>query len=445
MRAPTAPTARDAWPLAPGVRRAVVRGVEVTFLVSDALFAAIEASAWDQLEAALHLPGLERAIVTPDVHTGYAVPIGFTAVSRSHLYPDTVGPDPACSVSLSVLDDPGFDDLDRPARRAILDDLQRAVGVSGRHARQAHAPGAPLPFDELWAILRGRRRTARTWPFGRPTLDELAGSDELATLEAWTRDWATAKRRAQLRTIGGGNHFLEVQRGDDGRLYVMAHFGSRGLGATGADAFERRIRDEIVHKGAPADLPAGLLFAPADHPLGRLYFLFQTAMLDYAAAAHALVQEAAREVLSDHLGVADGHFVGHIPHNFIERRQGAYWQRKGATPAYDHHGIPLMIPGSMATTSYLLEPGPNAERWGPSVPHGAGRVLSRGAARRALDQAEVDAQLARRGALTNVRHAPIDESAGAYKDVDEVVAAVTLSGVARVTRVLTPLLILKGA
>jgi tRNA-splicing ligase RtcB len=259
------------------------------------------------------------------------------------------------------------------------------------------------------------------------------------------RELDSARLRQQIRTIGGGNHFLEVQVGDDGELYVMAHFGSRGLGAAGADAFEHRIRDEIVHRDAPADLPAGLLFAPADHPLGRLYFLFQSAMLDYAAYAHAAVQEAARDVLASHLGVADGRFVGHIPHNFIERREGAYWQRKGATPAYDHQGIPLTIPGSMATTSYLLEPGPNAERWGPSVPHGAGRVLSRGAARRALDQAEVDAQLARRGALTNVRHAPIDESAGAYKDVDAVVAAVTLSGVARVTRVLTPLLILKGA
>lgn len=445
MPAPAVPSVRDAWPVAPGVRRAVVHDVEVTFLVSDELFDAIEPSAWEQLEAALHLPGLDRVIVTPDVHTGYGVPIGFTAVSRSHLYPDAVGPDPACSVSLSVLDDPGFDDLDRPARRAILDDLQRVIGVSGRHARATHQAGAPLPFDELWAILRGRRRAARTWPDGRPTLDELASSDELATLEAWTRDWATPKRRAQLRTIGGGNHFLEVQRGDDGRLYVMAHFGSRGLGATGADAFERRIRDEIVHREAPADLAGGLLFAPAEHPLGRLYFLFQTAMLDYAAHAHAVVQEAAREVLAGHLGVADGRFVGHIPHNFIERWNGAYWQRKGATPAYDHHGIPLMIPGSMATASYLLEPGPEAERWGPSVPHGAGRVLSRGAARRTLDQSEVDAELARRGAMTNVRHAPIDESAGAYKDVSAVVAAVTTAGVARVTRILTPLLVLKGA
>lgn len=429
--------------VAPAVHRFDAHGVEVTLLLTPRQLKAVEPSAWQQLADALRLPGLERAIVTPDVHTGYGVPIGFTAVSRTHLYPDTVGPDPACSVSLSRCDDPGIEQLDKPARRAILDDLQRIVGVAGRHAK--HVPIDPLPFGELWAILRGRRREPRTWPYGRPTLDELASSDELARLEALAREWATAKRRAQVRTIGGGNHFLEVQLGDDGDLYVMAHFGSRGLGAAGADLFERRIRDEIVHRSAPPDLGTALLFAPVEHPLGRLYLLFQTAMLDYAAYNHARVQEAARDVLAGHLGVTRARFVGHIPHNFIEHRQGAYWQRKGATPAYDHQGIPLMIPGSMATTSYLLEPGPNAARWGPSVPHGAGRVLSRGAARRQLDQAEMDARLSRRGAMTNVRHVPLDESPGAYKDVDEVVDAVVRSGVARLTRTLRPVLVLKGA
>ena len=428
--------------VAPAVHRFEADGVDVTLLLTPPLLDAIEPSAWQQLADAVRLPGLERAIVTPDVHTGYGVPIGFTAVSRTHLYPDTVGPDPACSVSLSRCDDPGIEQLDMPARRAILDDLQRTVGVAGRHAK--HVPIEPLPFAELWAILRGRRRAARTWPAGRPTLDELASSDELARLEALVREWATPKRRAQVRTIGGGNHFLEVQLGDDGDLYVMAHFGSRGLGAAGADHFERRIRDEIVHRSAPPELGTDLLFAPVDHPLGRLYLLFQTAMLDYAAYGHARVQEAVREVLATHLGIVRAAFVGHIPHNFIEQRQGAYWQRKGATPAYDHQGVPLMIPGSMATTSYLLEPGPNAERWGPSVPHGAGRILSRGEARRQLDQAEMDARLSRRGAMTNVRHVPLDESPAAYKDVDEVVDAVVRSGVARVTRTLRPVLVLKG-
>jgi tRNA-splicing ligase RtcB len=417
--------------------------VEVTMLLTRALLEAMEDSAWEQLEASLDLPGLERVIVTPDVHTGYAVPIGFTAVSSSHLYPDTVGPDPACSVSLSRVPNPGLERLDKRARRAILDDLERAVVVNVRHRRGSLAP--PIAFEELMEILHGRRRRAKTWVAAHPRLTELASSDRLAAFEELMRELDSARLRQQLRTIGGGNHFLEVQVGDDDELYVMAHFGSRGLGATGARWFEERIRADMRARAGRFGGATELLHVPADDPLGQLYELFQQAMLEYATYNHVQVQEAACEVLSRHLGVGPGTFLGHIPHNFIERRDGRWWQRKGATPAYDNDDIPLLIPGSMSTTSYVLAPGPNAERLGASVPHGAGRVLSRGAAKRSLDQEATDAAFEARGVMANFRHVPLDESAAAYKDVAEVIRAVVTSGVAEVVRTLRPVLVLKGA
>lgn len=417
--------------------------VEVTLLLTHALLEAMEDSAWQQLEASLDLPGLERVMVTPDVHTGYAVPIGFTAVSSSHLYPDTVGPDPACSVSLSRVPNPGLERLDKRARRAILDDLEQAVIVNVRHRHGSLPP--PIPFETLMEIVHGRRRRAKTWVAAHPRLTELASSDRLAAFEELMRDLDDARLRQQIRTIGGGNHFLEVQVGDDGELYVMAHFGSRGLGATGARWFEERIRAEMQARAGRFGGASDLLHVPADDPLGQLYYLFQQAMLEYATYNHLQVQEAACEVLSRHLGVGPGTFLGHIPHNFIERRDGRWWQRKGATPAYDSGGIPLLIPGSMSTTSYVLAPGPNAERLGASVPHGAGRVLSRGAAKRALDQDATDAAFEARGVMANFRHVPLDESAAAYKDAGEVIHAVVTSGVAEVVRTLRPVLVLKGA
>lgn len=429
-------------PIADGVRSAHHGDVEVTLLLTPPLLDAMEDSAWEQLEASLDLPGLERVIVTPDVHTGYAVPIGFTAVSSSHLYPDTVGPDPACSVSLSRVPNPGFEGLDRRTRRAILDDLERAVVVNVRHRHGSLAP--PMPFETLMAILHGRRRHAKTWVAAHPRLAELASSDRLAAFEKLMRELDSARLRQQIRTIGGGNHFLEVQVGDDGELYVMAHFGSRGLGATGARWFEERIRADVHARAGRFGGASDLLHVPAEDPLGQLYYLFQQAMLEYATYNHLQVQEAACEVLSRHLGVGPGTFLGHIPHNFIERRHGRWWQRKGATPAYDNDGIPLLIPGSMSTTSYVLAPGPNAERLGASVPHGAGRVLSRGAAKRALDQEAADAAFEARGVMANFRHVPLDESAAAYKDVGEVIRAVGVSGVAEVIRTLRPVLVLKG-
>jgi tRNA-splicing ligase RtcB (3'-phosphate/5'-hydroxy nucleic acid ligase) len=248
----------------------------------------------------------------------------------------------------------------------------------------------------------------------------------------------------QIGSIGGGNHFLEVQLGEDGALYVMAHFGSRGLGAAGSRELFARIRSDMAERSGSPPEAGALMHVPAADPLGQLYFSFQHAMLEYASYNHVRVQAAAVEVLLDHLPGAEPTFLGHIPHNFIERREGRYWQRKGTTPAYDRDGIPLLIPGSMSTTSYLLAPGPNAARYGESVPHGAGRVLSRGDARRSLDQTEMDRLFDARGVMANFRHVPLDESQAAYKDVDEVIDAVVVPGVARVVQRLRPVLVLKG-
>lgn len=433
--------------IAEGVHVVRHAGVEALLLLTDPLLAELEPVALEQLRRALELPGLERAVATPDLHPGYAVPIGFTAVSATHLYPDAVGPDPACSVSLSRVDAPGFEALAKPERRAVLDDLEAAIRVTRRRGRRrGGAPPAPLPFEELWAIATGARRRAKTWVAGHARA--FAGLEPalLAEFRELLEGLATERTRAQFGSIGGGNHFVEVQLGDDGLPYVMAHFGSRGLGAAGAALFETRVREAMAAR-AGRPLPEDELLAePADTQLGRLYWLFQEAMLEIATANHLHVQEAATTVLCRHLGAdrAAATFLGHIPHNFIERRGGRYWQRKGATPAYDNDGIPLLIPGSMASASYVLEPGPHAARYGESVPHGAGRRFSRGEARRRLDQEETDRRFDERGVLGSFRHVPLDEATGAYKDVDEVIRAVVVPGVARVVQRLRPVLVLKG-
>ncbi len=249
----------------------------------------------------------------------------------------------------------------------------------------------------------------------------------------------------QIGSIGGGNHFLEVQIGEDGNLYVMAHFGSRGLGAAGAQYFFKRIREDLQAKTGRVWSEDELLYVSAAEPLGRLYLMFQEAMLEYATFNHLKVQEAATTVLCKHLGLADAaEFLGHIPHNFVEYKDGKYWQRKGATPAYDNDGIPLLIPGSMVTSSYVLAPGPNAAKYGESVPHGAGRVLPRAEAKHRLDQVAMDQEFAERGVMGSFRHVPLDESSAAYKDVDAVIDAVVKPGIARIVNRLRPVLVLKG-
>lgn len=435
-----------AVPVQEGVYQAQRGAVRLVLLLTEALVATLEEGAVAQLERALELPGLESVVITPDVHTGYAVPIGFTAVSASHLYPDTVGPDPACSVSLSGFEAPVLDTLDKPGRRAILDDLEAHIGVSRRGRGRRRAPRSTrLKFEELLAVVWGERRTAGTWVTGAPTLPQRYPEEELDRLTTLLREVATPSTLGQIGTIGGGNHFLEVQRGQRGRYYVMAHFGSRGLGGRGSEMLLQRLR-KSQYERTGVDAAQELLWVESEAPLGRLYDMFQQAMLEYASYHHVAVQRAACEVLSAHLGPGCApRLLGHIPHNFIERRQGRYWQRKGATPAYGDTTVPLLIPGSMSTASYVLRPGPNADRFGASVPHGAGRRLRRRDAIAALDQAAMDAAFEAGGVMGNFRHVPLDESSGAYKDVDEVIRAVTVSGVAEVVERLTPVLVLKGA
>ncbi len=430
-------------PQVEGVYRLPHDAVDVTLLLSERLLRTVEPFAFEQLQHTLALPGLERVIVTPDFHPGYGVPIGFTGVSPCHLYPDTVGPDPACSVSISRITGHRFGSLDKRARRAVLDELERVVVVDRRRQRVPYGP--PIGFDALMEILTGGHRFDKTWVAAHPPLPAWASPKRLVELEAILHAVTTPRMLQQIGSIGGGNHFLEVQLGDDGELYVMAHFGSRGLGAAGSRYFFDRIRDDLTATGSGPLGPEGLLFVAADEPLGELYLMFQQAMLEYATYNHVVVQRAATAVVSEHVGGHATEFLGHIPHNFIERRDGRYWQRKGATPAYDVGGIPLLIPGSMSTASYLLAPGPNASSLGESVPHGAGRVLSRGLAKKTLDQAAMDLDLEERGVMANFRHVPLDEAHAAYKDVDEVIRAVVEPGVARLVQRLRPVLVLKGA
>lgn len=234
------------------------------------------------------------------------------------------------------------------------------------------------------------------------------------------------------------NHFVEVQEDENGNNYLMSHFGSRGIGAAGAKWFDGAIEEELKkwNSVVPKD---GLTFIPADSELGQLYFMFQQAMLEYTTFNHRVIHEAASRVISN-----SPEFLGHVPHNFIENRNGKYVGRKGATPAYNFDGIPLLIPGSMATGSYVLRPGAKAEKLGESVSHGAGRVLSRGKAKEQLDQELINLEFEEAGVIGNFENVPLDESHGAYKDVDEVIQSLVDAEVAEVEMRLKPVMVLKG-
>ncbi len=262
----------------------------------------------------------------------------------------------------------------------------------------------------------------------------------------------------QLGSLGGGNHFIELQKSEQtGTLFVQVHTGSRGFGhglATNYFELAKEERPELI-----TDIDLGYFTPESDHY--NDYLNAVAAGGNFAILNRLIIFEqiaqAFRKVFK-----ADLELVYEISHNLVQKEwhpdYGEVWvHRKGATRAFpaghpglkgtewEETGHPVLIPGSNRDYSYILRPLPGAVKSGYSVNHGAGRRMARGEAVRQLSQEKVNEQYRAAGILVNVDgKVPIDESAACYKSSEEVVAAVVNAGLAEVEHQLWPLASLKG-
>ncbi|HEV2705728.1 MAG TPA: RtcB family protein [Pyrinomonadaceae bacterium] len=263
----------------------------------------------------------------------------------------------------------------------------------------------------------------------------------------------------QLGSLGGGNHFIELQRSEQtGTLFVQVHTGSRGFGHGLATNYFELAREERPAEIRDIDLG---YFTP-DSRHYRDYLNAVAAGGNYAILNRLVifeqVSEAFRQVFGEELEL-----VYEISHNLVQKEWhpefGEVWvHRKGATRAFpaghpalkgtqwEDKGHPVLIPGSNKDWSYILRPLEGAVRSGYSVNHGAGRKLSRGEATRTLSQRAIDDEYAAAGIVVNTNgRVPLDEAAPAYKSAQEVVEAVVTAGLAAIEHQLWPLASLKGA
>lgn len=262
----------------------------------------------------------------------------------------------------------------------------------------------------------------------------------------------------QLGSLGGGNHFIELQRAEEtGTLFVQVHTGSRGFGHGLATNYFELAREERPHEITDIDLG---YFTPESRHY-KDYLNAVAAGGNYAILNRLIIFEqvadAFREVFGEELEL-----IYEISHNLVQQEWhpefGDVWvHRKGATRAFpaghpalknsfwEETGHPVLIPGSNKDYSYILRPLAGAERSGYSVNHGAGRRLSRSAANRTLSQRAIDDEYKAAGILVNVDgHVPLDEAAPAYKSSAEVIKAVVGAGLAKIEYTLWPLASLKG-
>lgn len=430
-----------------------------------------------QVAGVATLPGIVRAAYAmPDLHLGYGFPIGGVAATHvadgGVVSPGGVGFDISCGIR--VLAAPVMiEEVDGAAVDRLADALAAAVprgtGPGGRWA---------VGSGELDAVLRDGAVEAVARGFG--TEADLAVVEDGGRLPGAdpTEVSATARKRgaAQLGSLGGGNHFAEVQVVEEvvdagaaaafgvatGQLVAMIHTGSRGLG--------HQVCTDHVGAMGPAMAAAGitvpdrqLACAPVDSAAGAAYLAAMAAAANYGRANRQVLGEAVREAFADALGVGDVRTVYDVSHNLAklehhdadEGPQTLCVHRKGATRAlppghpdlpavYAEVGQPAPVPGSMGARSWLLA-GRGGEAF-DSTCHGAGRAHSRAAARKSWHGRALGDELAAAGIRVRAASAKglAEEAPGAYKSADAVVEVCERAGLsARVAR-LRPLAVVKG-
>lgn len=354
----------------------------------------LEAGAIDQMKNASRLPVAVQGALMPDAHQGYGLPIGGVLATENSVIPYAVGVDIACRMKLSVFDIP-------------------ATEMKRLHDNMINA----LRRETLFGTGAGFRK-----PMEHEVLD-----DDWSVTPVTQRVFE--KARAQLGTSGSGNHFVEfgtitIEREPSGSaaglgvppgtyLALLSHSGSRGAGATVADFYSKLAMDK--HPELPAELRR-LAWLDLDSQEGQEYWHAMNLMGKYASANHALIHRKVARNLGAHVlaGVENHHnFAWKETHNGREM----IVHRKGATPAAT--GVMGVIPGSMASPGYVVR-GRGVAASLESASHGAGRAMSRTAAKQKYRWNHIKPMLEERG--VTLLSAGIDENPFAYKNIDEVMS-----------------------
>ncbi|RLF24220.1 MAG: RNA-splicing ligase RtcB [Thermoprotei archaeon] len=429
------------------------------------------------------LPGIYKyAIVLPDGHQGYGFPIGGVAAMDAEegvISPGGVGYDINCGVRL-IRTNLTADDV-RPRLKELITLIFQLVpaglGGTGKIRLSISELDKVLASGVEWAIENGYG-----WHEDADFCEERGCMEKADPSKV--SDRAKNRGRNQLGTLGSGNHFLEIQVVDkiydpeaakvmgiehEGQVMVMIHTGSRGFGHQVCDDYLRVMRRAVRRYNIY--LPdEELVCAPADSPEAEDYFAAMSCACNFAWANRQCITHWTREAfervfktdaedLGMHLIYDVAHNIAKLEEHYVDgRRVKVFVHRKGATRAfppghpaipakYRSIGQPVLIPGSMGTASYVLKGTKKAmEITFGSTAHGAGRMLSREAAKRRYWGSRVIQELESRGIIVKAASLRVaaEEAPGAYKDVDKVADVSHRVGIALKVARLVPLAVAKG-
>jgi tRNA-splicing ligase RtcB len=441
---------------------------EVHAYLSQHLYDLSEENVWLQAFNAASHEGVIGVYLMPDCHVGYGIPVGGVVVTEDVIIQSGSGYDISCGVLYMRV--PGLHAQDVASwdkRDSWIREVEKRIALGVGSGRPVYMPD--FKDDKIQQILRfGAKAIGVDANICERQYIEVGDNVDVAKIEK-----AYEKAKPQLGSVGGGNHFIEMQVDEkDGSVWVMIHCGSRGYGWQTANHF--------FYEGAKvrglASNHREQSWLRIDEPLGKEYWAHHNAAANYAIANRHVIVNGVQEALHKVFKV-EGKVFYEISHNLVQEEtlvlpdgttKKGFVHRKGATRAFpaghpdligtewEVTGHPCLIPGSMYDGAAILFPLPGAYNTACSVNHGSGRVMARGEAKRKLEHKQqfIDDQMRNtkrtlgntiiRGVVGNTKKTPLDECGHVYKDLDEVLFVLEGEGIARVAHRLYPVANLKG-
>lgn len=377
----------------------------------------VEPGALDQaLDLSRHPVIIKHVALMPDCHQGYGMPIGGVIACDNAVIPNAVGVDIGCGMGAVKTSATTDQFTEKSFIRALLNAVKERTPAGEGHAH----------------------KTRQEWSGFSTYLEELNISSPLEDykqekLPGWLdeKSWALAQKN--LGTLGGGNHFIELQKSTEDDIWMMLHSGSRNLGYRIAD-FYNKAAVQLNTQWKTAIPNSNLAFLPAESELGKAYIRDMNFALSYALKNREIMMKVFKEEIAAIIPDIEFTEEINIHHNYAAREdhfgQKVWVHRKGATSAkLNEMGI---IPGSMGTSSYIVRGKGNPDSF-MSCSHGAGRIMSRTAACDKLTIEQCDEAMEgivhdrwnkrQRWKKKNGSIWDLSESPQAYKDIDKVIKA----------------------
>ncbi len=391
----------------------------------------IEEGAVKQAQNLSNLPFAYKHIaIMPDAHQGYGMPIGGVLATKGVVIPNAVGCDVGCgmcAVKTSLTD--------------ISQEQIKKIFGGSKDYQGGIRSYVPVGFHH-----QSKKQDESLMPnidaFSRSMSDGNDNYDPNNFFSICEVEYQSALK--QIGTLGGGNHFIEIQKGSDGHIWIMLHSGSRNLGYKVAKYYNDLAKElnKKWHTAVPKEFD--LAFLPLDSEEGKNYLREMQYCVDFALANRKLMMDKIIGIFKELFLNITFESMINIAHNYVRMENhfgtNIMIHRKGATSAKE--GEIGIIPGSQGTKSYIVQGLGNPESF-MSCSHGAGRKMSRTKACNELDLNQEIKQLDDQGIIHGIRtKKDLDEATGSYKDIDEVMK--NQKSLVKIVIELTPLGVIKG-